>query len=974
MILLRNMLLLLSISLLTFSVSDSFAQSNDIHIGLLIDNQSDVSSFARDDYKIALQAGIDEHNNDENKFEIFEGSTTYNNQTKVVGEFIDISDGAHAAINKIEFGAYDKYYLSLLEKTIRIAIEQYDETNTSPFESINDKFTNQEIYPFVINNTGHVVAHGYDSNRFVTSEPLANTLQNSDRNGAGEIYELLTLDGRDYAPIWLQYSWDLGEGDGPQMKRSLLTYHEPSGLVVGAGYDPPLDSNGNLVYGEEIHIPSTIGNGAEEKSIIVDEPEFSINHFVGPVNSKQVANVMEKINSDPKYLLISSTSTASSLQQDDNIYRTIPPSSKQIQPLIEKLTNDGITDIVILQRDDVWGNDFVSQVTSVNSTLSFIHLDEKLPPFIANDEKISSLVNKLEIKLNEINSSNSAVLYVGFEENLIKIFDEVGSNNINLDTKFYSADGVSDSENLLEKIDPVIVNVDFTTIKLDITESSRQAQLFELLETNDYYSLTTFDAAYVTSFVAYNTELENDYSDSNYNAKEFVLSGNPLTFNSIVAGSMQFDENGDMKISPNVKYGFSQIMQDGDSLRWITPGDSTPEPTPENESVDFIISIEDEAIKNMISNNQSANFDLIIDGLETSANLQVIVGYNYSYDNPIISTGNQTIVKDLNISPNAFFDGKIPIQIRLIDNSFVTSKSFTIFENSVNGQHFYENVSADVSIDTIDGYPFLSIDAVTASNSLHIQIFDKLMNPVVNIIPTTYDYTVNYRLPLDETFNPGQYTIHLTNEFSDSVVYTIDIDSSILDNINGESVIAVNNVHQVVDEYVIFGNDILNKVTAQHYTNGDNYPFIFDINTQLIIAHGFDGDRIGLNAVSVLESDRPWNEIQGDLLENGATWVQYSWPHPQTGEEQTKRSYLYQLDDMVIGSGYFLGAEPEPTIQINVTEELNLMTDSDGNLTIDGYILNPEEFGYVNASSITIETYLNTIPLMEQTYELNDDQ
>ena len=95
------------------------------------------------------------------------------------------------------------------------------------------------------------------------------------------------------------------------------------------------------------------------------------------------------------------------------------------------------------------------------------------------------------------------------------------------------------------------------------------------------------------------------------------------------------------------------------------------------------------------------------------------------------------------------------------------------------------------------------------------------------------------------------------------------------------------------------------SVDAQAGTLNPHYPFIIDADSGLIAAHGAFPDIIGTPSVILGNfADRPADAIMADL-QNGSTWVNYTYPIPGTHFEETKRSYLELHDGYVFGSGYY---------------------------------------------------------------------
>jgi hypothetical protein len=87
---------------------------------------------------------------------------------------------------------------------------------------------------------------------------------------------------------------------------------------------------------------------------------------------------------------------------------------------------------------------------------------------------------------------------------------------------------------------------------------------------------------------------------------------------------------------------------------------------------------------------------------------------------------------------------------------------------------------------------------------------------------------------------------------------------------------------------------------------GRLYPFVLDPKGITVVAHGAEPDRVGTTAVSLTESDRPYEQILEELKSNKGTWVEYQYENPDTGQVQLKKTWLFLHDGYIFGSGYYL--------------------------------------------------------------------
>ena len=88
---------------------------------------------------------------------------------------------------------------------------------------------------------------------------------------------------------------------------------------------------------------------------------------------------------------------------------------------------------------------------------------------------------------------------------------------------------------------------------------------------------------------------------------------------------------------------------------------------------------------------------------------------------------------------------------------------------------------------------------------------------------------------------------------------------------------------------------------------GELYPVVFDAVSLKTVAHGAIPDRLGHVPYSILSTgDRSIESILADLARDGGTWVEYVFTNPDTNTKQLKRTWLYQHDGYIFGSGYYL--------------------------------------------------------------------
>ena len=93
--------------------------------------------------------------------------------------------------------------------------------------------------------------------------------------------------------------------------------------------------------------------------------------------------------------------------------------------------------------------------------------------------------------------------------------------------------------------------------------------------------------------------------------------------------------------------------------------------------------------------------------------------------------------------------------------------------------------------------------------------------------------------------------------------------------------------------------DTINSFMSQ----SPSYPFVIDLDTQTIAAHGSNPDRVGGASVILTNSTITLEEVLS-MEEGDGAWAEYVILNPETGTDQAKRSWVVVHDGHLFGSGY----------------------------------------------------------------------
>lgn len=128
--------------------------------------------------------------------------------------------------------------------------------------------------------------------------------------------------------------------------------------------------------------------------------------------------------------------------------------------------------------------------------------------------------------------------------------------------------------------------------------------------------------------------------------------------------------------------------------------------------------------------------------------------------------------------------------------------------------------------------------------------------------------------------------------------------------------------------------------------------FVFSADAGSVVAHNVDSSLEGTFRTTLSQADRPLDVILNDISVNGGTWVNHMFPHPDTSITQQKRSWLYEHDGYIFGSGYYLH---DTRVQELVEGAVDRYK-SDGAAAFDGAVLadGPSIFVHVDNTSDTL--------------------
>ena len=211
----------------------------------------------------------------------------------------------------------------------------------------------------------------------------------------------------------------------------------------------------NEYYGRDVSFNSVIVDTKSDKDVCLQElmsfKQQGINLVIGPFTSSELSNIRE-FAKENSMVVISPSSVARNIAlSDDYIFRMASDDSYQTEAMLKLLDRDNINNIILIWRDDVWGNDLSSLVKSGFSNIGGVVFDSlKYDPSATNySSVISELVAKTDQMLNTYSASECAIYLLSFNEAESILEKASGSSSQLGNIKWYGSSAVSQSSPFL---------------------------------------------------------------------------------------------------------------------------------------------------------------------------------------------------------------------------------------------------------------------------------------------------------------------------------------------------------------------------------------------------------------------------------------------------------------------------------------------------------------------------------------------
>lgn len=299
-------------------------------------------------------------------------------------------------------------------------------------------------------------------------------------------------------------------------------------------------------------------SGADSATALIALQAFydqGIRIVIGPYFSS-VASEVTSFADEKGMLLISPSSTASSLNQDDNLIRFVAPDSYLAGVLKELMKREEKEAVLTIYQNDTYGTSFASDLASViaadtgfnpdsTATVSFGDTTAELTVAITAAE------TELQSLIDTYGAENVSVAFIAFEQNGINFINGISSSSVlknvqwYIDTELCNNSAIPSNTNLSTFADAV--NLTGVSIAAGRDETHVYAKVIEsyVRDTVGYdpvpFVVNSWDAAWLIAYVL----------EGMFTASEDITDVNVVKTNLIELSSIYFGGGGISPIDSN---------------------------------------------------------------------------------------------------------------------------------------------------------------------------------------------------------------------------------------------------------------------------------------------------------------------------------------------------------------------------------------------------------------------------------------
>lgn len=326
---------------------------------------------------------------------------------------------------------------------------------------------------------------------------------------------------------------------------------------------------------------SGLGSGKNVKLIVRDtksDPETALEQLkeldkmgiklvIGPQGSTEAAAVLEYANRNG-IVLLSTASTAPALAvPNDNLYRFVPDDTNQGLVLARMMKDEGISTVIPMYRNDVWGKGLAGEVEKSYKALNGT-VFEGVAYETANKNlsaEVGALSKKVIAATSENGKGSVAVLLCSYDE-ATEIFALARNYPALSEVKWYGTDGMALNKKLINdknaasfaaatNVTAPIYGYEGENDIYQVTGPKIEKKLGRIPES---YALTAYDALWIATFVNLDAVPDND--------KSIEMAMDTLTDTYYgISGWAILNENGDRKYWD---YDIWKVTEEKGSYKW----------------------------------------------------------------------------------------------------------------------------------------------------------------------------------------------------------------------------------------------------------------------------------------------------------------------------------------------------------------------------------------------------------------------
>lgn len=217
---------------------------------------------------------------------------------------------------------------------------------------------------------------------------------------------------------------------------------------------------------------------------LIELEEQGVKVVIGPYTSANVSALSEYAEAN-RIVMISPSSSAPQLAiADDGIFRIPPDDRHRATTLGQIMADAGIQSLVVINRDDTWGN---GMYEAVKETLEQDGKSVAEPiiyePDTSVEQHVSLLANMVQDIVSQSGTTGIGVLVAGFDETP-NILEEASNYSVLADVKWFCPDTFTAGQQVIENAiaREFAINVEFTCLELDTSSTPIRADITSRLE------------------------------------------------------------------------------------------------------------------------------------------------------------------------------------------------------------------------------------------------------------------------------------------------------------------------------------------------------------------------------------------------------------------------------------------------------------------------------------------------------------